>query len=380
MPEGKKELFRVSLELEGERRMSGNNLFELLYSIKKHGSISRAASALDLSYRYAWGLLREAEKALGIKLVEKQVGGASGGGASLTYEANNLLEQYNYFKEEVNDQLERFVNRPKTSSGDGGSHVFNTPEKHVLLASTMEPVEAGLLDVLEQAFYESSGILVRHIAAGSGRSLDIAREGRVDMVLTHAPELEEQFMAEGMGSERIPVMSNDFVVVGPHDKSAKICTVDGDVTEVFRRIALYQFAFVCRGDQSGTHLCEQKIWKAAGITPGGQWYITSSGAAGNLGVLRLAQEKKAFTLVDQASYMLSKSENNLQLVFNKENSSHCSGLMDNNFVIILLNPGRFPFINNHEAKQFAGWLQSEGKQIIASFGEEKYGGPLFSTV
>ncbi len=374
--------FKVNLELEGEKRLSGNNLFEMLRVIKQQGSISRAASTLGFSYRYAWGLIKEAESALGLKLVEKQAGGASGGGASLTSEGLNLLEHYQSFKNEVNEELDRFVDSAVFSLEQqnlGYEQKSSALSHHLLLASTMEPVETGLLDVLEEAFYQSSGILVKHIAVGSGRALEIARQGRVDMVLTHAPELEKQFMAEGYGSQIIPVMSNKFILVGPGELIEKIELEVGAV-DIFREIALRGFPFVSRGDFSGTHLQEQKIWEASDVSTSGEWYLTSSGVAGNLGILSLANEKRAFTLVDRASYILSQSKIELEIVKNTQEDSREPDLFNNVFVLSRVNPERFASINSEDVRKFARWLQAEGKQIISGFGKEKYGEPLFDLV
>jgi molybdate transport repressor ModE-like protein len=103
--------FKVSVELDGEKRISGNNLFDLLEKIDRFGSISRAASEMGISYRYSWGLIQAAEKALGLALVNKQIGGHEGGGTSLTLEGKELLGQYKEFKGEVDTQLSRFVKK-----------------------------------------------------------------------------------------------------------------------------------------------------------------------------------------------------------------------------------------------------------------------------
>jgi len=374
--------FKVNLELEGEKRISGNNLFEMLGNIRQHGSISQAASALGFSYRYAWGLIKEAENALGLKLVEKQAGGASGGGASLTSEGLNLLGQYQSFKNEIHDELNRFVDRAVYSldqPDESYDQKSRTLAQHLLMASTMEPVETGLLDMLEEAFYHASGVQIKHIAVGSGRALEIARQGRVDMVLTHAPELEKQFMAEGYGSQIIPVMSNNFILVGPAELIPEIDS-GAEGLEIFKKIALHGLPFVSRGDFSGTHLREQRIWETAGVKASGDWYLTSSGVAGNLGILSLANEKRAFTLVDRASYMLSREKIDLEVVMDAEGESTDSDLLNNVFVLITVNPERFVSVNSENVLKFSWWLQTEGKKIISTFGKEKYGEPLFHLV
>ena len=164
-------------------------------------------------------------------------------GASLSKEGRELLDEYRTFKQEVDTQLKLFIERAASGkqavSFDDTAAKSVSGERHLLLASTMEPVETGLLDLLEGAFFQATGVLIRHIALGSGRALEIARKGRVDMALTHAPEMEKEFMAEGWGKTRIPVMANDFVLVGPDLDPAGVNKLDGSgVKSAFRQIAL----------------------------------------------------------------------------------------------------------------------------------------------
>ena len=373
--------FKVILEIEGEKRISGNNLFNLLDRIMVTGSISSAASSLGFSYRYAWGLIKEAEKAMGLQLVEKQAGGVAGGGTSLTREGRDLLVQYKSFREEIERQLQSL----RVSSGERKGKIpveaegVSQPGGHLLLASTMEPIEAGLLDLLEESFYRTRNILVRHIALGSGRALEIAREGRVDLVLTHAPQLEEEFMREGWGSLRTPLMTNDFVLAGPSSDPAGISSLtSGGIWETFGHIARKKALFISRGDQSGTHLREQEIWKASGVKPEGGWYLVSPGVGGNLGIIYLAAEKGAYTLVDRASYLLAQRKD--MALYTPWIEREEEKLLHNIFVLTVINPERFSSVNYQEALQFVRWLQEEGKNIIGNFGKEKYGEPLFSLI
>lgn len=378
--------FKVSLDLEGEKRISGNDLFNLLENILKYGSISRAASELGISYRYAWGLIRSAEKALSLKLVNRQVGGYDGGGASLSKEGYNLLYDYKTFKQEVDIQLKHFINKAfprKHLSSFNDADNKNVSERHLLLASTMEPVETGLLDVLEGAFFQATGVLLRHIALGSGRALDVARKGRVDMVLTHAPEIEEAFMLDGWGKLRIPVMSNDFILAGPYLDPAKLKMLDRGcgVKEAFRRIAFARAPFVSRGDHSGTHLKELQIWESAGIYPVGEWYIVSSGIVGNMGILRLAVEKQAYTLVDRATFLISRNQNKMNIFIGTEEGNALPGELENVFSLLLVSPERVSSVNFEDALLFARWIQGKEAQcIITTFGKERFGRPLFSGV
>lgn len=382
---GESSFFKISLELEGEKRISGNNMFQVLERIKKQGSISHAASSLGFSYRYAWGLIREAEKALGKQLVEKQAGGSAGGGTRLTQEGEDLLFQYQNLKEEMDRELKRFLSGEKKEANSQNTEDSGEEElaerktaasvgRYLLLASTMEPVESGLLDLLEQAFYRRSGVLVRHIAVGSGRALDLAREGRVDMTLTHAPELEENFLQEGLGLRKMPLMSNAFILVGPADLEG--WEEERSVTGIFRRLAESQLTFISRGDDSGTHQREKKIWEKAGINPDGEWYLVSPGVAGNLGLLQLAVEKKAFTLVDRASFMLFSRREELRVFAHRQEEKNAE-LFNNVFTLLQVNPEQFKTVNHEDAAGFMEWLRGEGREMIAGFGCEKYGEPLF---
>lgn len=378
--------FKFSLELEGEKRISASALFELLEKIKSLGSISAASSSLGLSYRYSWGLLREAEKSLGVALVEKQAGGYAGGGTSLTEDGQELLSQYRNFKKEVNSGLSRFFSTFAFST-ESASHLEESDlkkaaQKNLLLASTMEPVETGLLDLLEQVFFQVSGILVRHIALGSGKALQMAKEGRVDMVLTHAPDLENTFMQEGWGKERIPLMSNDFVITGPESDPAEVRTLKAEegVIAAFRCIAHAQAPFISRGDYSGTHLKELKLWEAAGVKPEGEWYIQSPSVAGNMGILQLSKEKRAYTLVDRASFIISDTEGEMTVFVENEQEPGDNKELENIFSLILISPESIPTVKYRESSLFARWLKKEGQEIISKFGQDNFNKPLFSTI
>jgi tungstate transport system substrate-binding protein len=141
----------------------------------------------------------------------------------------------------------------------------------VLLSSTIGPVDAGIVGALEDAFEKETGIRVRHVGAGTGAALDIAKQGSVDLVLVHAKVLEEKFVAEGYGTERIPLMYNDFVLVGPVDDPAGIKGM-ATAADALKAISAKGAPFVSRGDKSGTHVAEMELWGKAGVKPEGPWY------------------------------------------------------------------------------------------------------------
>lgn len=245
--------------------------------------------------------------------------------------------------------------------------------KHVLLCSTIGPVDAGIVDALETGFERESGIRVRHVGAGTGAALAIAKKGNVDLVMVHAKALEEQFVAEGFGTERIDLMYNDFVIMGPPKDPAGIKGM-ASATEALRTIAQKQATFVTRGDKSGTHMAELALWEKAGIKPAGTWYsVFEKGAAGNVPTLEYADQKGAYTVIDRATFLTLKDKIKLVLLVEKDEA------LLNYISLIPVNPQKFPRANHADAMRFVQWLTDpeKGQKIIRDFGKDKYGSPLF---
>jgi len=134
----------------------------------------------------------------------------------------------------------------------------------VFMASTIGPIDSGIVGALEDKFEKETVIRVRHVGAGTGAALKIAEQGNVDLVMAHAKSLEEKFIAEGYGTERIPLMYNDFVILGPGSDPAGIKGMKTGA-EALKTIAAEQVLFITRGDKSGTHVAEMEIWAKAGI-------------------------------------------------------------------------------------------------------------------
>jgi len=245
--------------------------------------------------------------------------------------------------------------------------------KFVLLSSTIGPIDAGIVDVLENAFEKETGIRVRHVGSGTGAALDIARKGNVDLVLVHAKSLEEKFVGEGYGTERIDLMYNDFVIVGPATDPAGIKGIIQAV-EAFKRISERGVPFISRGDKSGTHVAETQLWEKAGIKPSGSWYVVyEKGAMGNAPTLRYTDEKNAYTVIDRATYLTLKGQIKLSVLLEKDEA------LLNYMTLIPVNPKRFPRANYEDAMIFVKWLTSpeKGQKIIRDFGKDKYESPLF---
>ena len=245
--------------------------------------------------------------------------------------------------------------------------------KFILLSSTIGPIDAGIVGLLENEFEKETGIRVRHVGSGTGAALDIARKGNVDLVLVHAKSLEEKFVQEGFGTERIDLMYNDFVIVGPPDDPAGIKGMK-QATEALRSIAEKGVLFISRGDRSGTHVAEMDLWNKAGLKPSGSWYVVyEKGAEGNAPTLKYTDQKSAYTVIDRATFLTLKDQIKLVVLVEKDEA------LLNYITLIPVNPLKFPRVNYDEAMVFVKWLTSpeKGQGIIRDFGKDQYGSPLF---
>jgi tungstate transport system substrate-binding protein len=243
----------------------------------------------------------------------------------------------------------------------------------ILLASTIGPIDAGIVSALEDPFEKETGIRVRHVGAGTGAALDIAKKGTVDLVMVHARSLEEKFVKEGYGTMRIPLMYNDFVIVGPTEDPAGIKGMKS-ANEALKAISGKGIPFISRGDKSGTHVAEMELWGNAGIKPSGAWYkIYEKGAEGNAPTLRYTDQQKAYTVIDRATYLSMKGQIKLAILVEGDEA------LLNYISLIPVNPQKFPQVNAKDTKVFVQWLTSpaNGQKIVRDFGKDKYGSPLF---
>lgn len=233
----------------------------------------------------------------------------------------------------------------------------------IFMATTTSVYNSGLLEHLLPIFESKYGVKVYVIPVGSGRAVEMAKRGSVDLILIHSRDLEMEFLSSSYGVHRIGIMYNDFVIVGPFEDPAKIAGLN-NATEAFRRIAIKGFEgdvlFVSRADRSGTHQLELSIWKKLGIDPrNNKWYLETGADMGT--VLRMANDKKAYTLTDRATW-LSYELNNLKILVEND-----SDLM-NPYSCILVNPEKFPNRNHRGAILLIKWLSSEeGQSLIAAF-------------
>lgn len=219
-------------------------------------------------------------------------------------------------------------------------------------------------------FGAQTGIEVKVVAVGTGQALQLGRRGDADVLLVHDPDAEQKFMAEGHGAARHEVMHNDFVLVGPPADPAGV-RGQASIAEAFRRLARRGALFVSRGDGSGTHARELSIWKQALVEPQGEWYISAGAGMGQ--VLRMADQKQAYTLADRATYLAQRG--GLELVV----LSAGDLLLLNRYSVIVVNPEKHPQVRHRAAERFAAFLLApETQQQIAGFGADQYGQPLFA--
>ncbi len=245
--------------------------------------------------------------------------------------------------------------------------------KFILLSSTIGPIDAGIVGFLENAFEKETGIRVRHVGSGTGAALDIAKNGNIDLVLVHAKSLEEKFVNEGFGTERIGLMYNDFVIVGPPNDPAGIKGMKL-ATDALKTISQKGVTFISRGDNSGTHVAEKELWEKTGLKPSGSWYVVyEKGAEGNAPTLKYTDQKSAYTVIDRATFLTLKDQIKLVVLVEKDEA------MLNYISLIPVNPKKFSKVNYEDAMTFVKWLTSpeKGQKVIRDFGKDQYGSPLF---
>jgi len=227
------------------------------------------------------------------------------------------------------------------------------------LAATASTENSGLFDAIIPTFTEATGIDVRVVAVGTGQAFEIGRRGDADSLLVHDTAGEEQFVADGYATERLDVMYNDFVIVGPSDDPAGISDSES-VADAFARIADSESPFASRGDDSGTHRAELRLWEDAGVTPQGDWYRELGSGMGP--TLNTAAGMNAYSFTDRATWVAFENPQDLTLLFEGDEA------LFNQYGSLLLSEERHPHLKHDLAAQWHQWLVSEeGQQAIADF-------------
>lgn len=249
----------------------------------------------------------------------------------------------------------------------------DAPENPVIRMSTTTSVnDSGLLPYLLPVFEEATGYTVEVQSAGTGAAIQKAVDGNADLILVHSKASEETFVNDGYGVERIPFMYNYFVVVGPADDPAGI-KGSANAAEAFEKIEENEAAFVSRGDESGTHKAELKIWGDDVPEADDEWYISAGQGMG--ACLTMASEKGAYCLTDKATFLSNKADLDLEIILAEGDD------MKNTYSLIECNPEKLDGINTEGAKALIEWLTGdEASALIAKYGEEQYGEALFYLV
>jgi tungstate transport system substrate-binding protein len=235
-------------------------------------------------------------------------------------------------------------------------------DKSIVVASTTSTQDSGLFGYILPKLKEKTGIDVKVIAQGTGQALDTARRGDADVVLVHAKAQEVKFVADGFGVKRFDVMYNDFVVIGPKSDPAKI-KGGKDVIAAFKGIAHKGAPFVSRGDKSGTHSAELKLWKAAELDPAASkpsWYREIGQGMG--AALNTAGGMGGYVLSDRGTWISFKNKGDLEIVVEGDNR------LFNQYGIILVNPAKHPHVKADLGQRFIDWvLSAEGQNAIKSY-------------
>lgn len=237
------------------------------------------------------------------------------------------------------------------------------------IGTTTSLAQSGLLDVLLNQFRTQNGYEVIVEAGGAGRVLRLAEKSVVDVLLINEPGSEKKFMDDGFGRDRIRVMYADYVIVGPAADPANIKSA-ASAAEAFKKIADAQERFYTRNNSLDLQGVETKLWKAAGVTPQGDWYVVSS--EGPVGTLKLASDAGGYSLIDRATFLGNKDKFKLEILYQDDE------LLIENYHVLTVNPDRSPKINYAGAQALAQFLTSpEAQAIIQQFGVDRFGQPVF---
>ena len=235
-------------------------------------------------------------------------------------------------------------------------------DKFITVASTTSTEQSGLFGYLLPIYERETGVQVRVVALGTGQALDVGRRGDADVVFVHARAAEEKFLAEGQGVKRYPVMYNDFVLIGPKSDPAGVAG-GKDITVALRKIESAHAPFVSRGDRSGTHMAELRLWKASGIDIGkakGPWYRDTGQGMGP--ALNTAASMNAYLLADRGTWLAFKNRGDLAILVEGDKR------LFNQYGVMLVNPEKHPNVKKALGQQFIGWIVSPaGQAAIAGY-------------
>jgi len=242
-----------------------------------------------------------------------------------------------------------------------GSPLANAQDTSITVSSTTSTDQSGLFGYLLPQFLKATGIQVKVVALGTGQALDVGRRGDADVVFVHDQPAEEKFVAEGAGVERVAVMYNDFVLIGPANDPAK--ALGKDIVAGLKAVYNAKAPFVSRGDKSGTHAAELRYWKQAGLDPATEkqsWYRDTGSGMGP--ALNTAAAMNAYILADRGTWLSFKNRQSLKIVVEGD------AKLFNQYGVILVNPKKHAHVKAVAGQKFIDWLVSaEGQGVIASY-------------
>jgi len=235
-------------------------------------------------------------------------------------------------------------------------------QNFITVASTTSTEQSGLFKHLLPAYEKKTGVQVRVVALGTGQALDMARRGDADVVFVHARSAEEKFIAEGYGVKRLPVMYNDFVLIGPKSDPAKIAG-GKDILDALRKVKAAEAPFVSRGDRSGTHMAELDLWKLAGVdiaADKGPWYRDTGQGMGP--ALNTASSMNGYILADRGTWISFKNRSDLTILVEGDKR------LFNQYGVILVNPEKHWHVKKELGQAFIDWVVSpDGQKAIADY-------------
>ncbi len=234
-------------------------------------------------------------------------------------------------------------------------------DKFIVMASTTSTEQSGLFSHLLPAFKQATGIDVRVVAVGTGQALDMGRRGDADVVFVHDTAAEEKFVAEGYSVKRLPVMYNDFVLIGP--KSDPVGVRGNNIAAALKKLASSDASFISRGDRSGTHSAELRMWKLAGVDIDARKPAGYKPCGCGMGpALNIAASANAYVLSDRGTWLSFKNRGDLTILVEGDKS------MFNQYGVMVVNPAKFPHVKQALAQAFVDWVVSPaGQATIASY-------------
>ena len=254
------------------------------------------------------------------------------------------------------------VSAQSSSASASSTSASSSQSGPIILQSTTSTQNSGLYDHILPLYQAQTGGQVRVVAVGTGQAIKNAKNCDGDVLLVHSKADEEQFVADGFGLKRVDVMYNDFVIVGPKDDPAQINTATS-ITTVLRQIYQSQSRFISRGDDSGTHKAERRLWQQAKIDPSafsGRWYLETGQGMG--GTLNIAVQLNSYVIADRSTWMAFGNREDHEILF--QGDQH----LFNQYGVIVVNPAHCPTVQYEKAQAFADWLISpKGQAAISSY-------------